>query len=388
MKGNRGKYLSGFPVSARTVTFLLAFLFVFVLSASPGFAKKKDWQYGSGGSMDDIVWQYLLENEETLYPDSFYEPVMMLARDGETEAWLVATGDAAEEGSGDAALSGYLVVYIQLSPTPKIINIDEVGKPLKKIGPTCEIKLLLDSSAVLDEQHLLAADIREQFQISEEYQAIEVMYLDTPGRDYLNNGWINRIRVKEGKKPKYSLDYKIRYEVPDYNISQALDATLADGFTLYDSYFPAEIDWGYSKMTLSFTYGVSLKTEEMPELRTTDPHEAVNMIVRNMPAEEKNWKTKGWGKDTAADMQAVGPLRFLRYTGAIGEQEIRIEVWPVQNGGETQYITEFSIPCDSLESAEAVRDGVIETLDGLGILLHEDGMKTTLILNGLDAVEK
>ena len=44
-----------------------------------------------------------------------------------------------------------------------------------------------------------------------------VAYLETPDIDYLNAGWVNRIRAKSGKK-KITLTYKKRVEIRNGDI--------------------------------------------------------------------------------------------------------------------------------------------------------------------------
>ena len=129
---------------------------------------------------------------------------------------------------------------------------------LSRKNLACEIKLLLDSSQVLGADHQLMKSMQKAFQIEDEPMRIEVIYLDTPERDYLKAGWVSRIRVKEGK-PRYTITYKMRYPVPEGDVDAALAAARADGLTLKESPYPAEIDWGYSKMTLSFA--ASMQTE-------------------------------------------------------------------------------------------------------------------------------
>ena len=128
--------------------------------------------------------------------------------------------------------------------------IKKIKNWLNKKNLACEIKLLLDSEQVLGEDHQLTRSMLKAFQMDEP-RSIEVIYLDTPERDYLKAGWVSRIRVKEGK-PKYTITYKMRYPVRDSDVDAALAVARADGLTLRESPYPAEIDWGYSKMTLSF----------------------------------------------------------------------------------------------------------------------------------------
>ena len=133
-------------------------------------------------------------------------------------------------------------------------------------GPEYEIMLHLDDTRVLDDEHNLAEWVRTRLETGEKCQVYGVIYLDTPERDYLHSGWINRIRVKEGKK-KYTFTFKKRYPVHGGDVESALDAALADGFSPADPDISAEIDWGcYNRMTLSLTAEAELKLEEKADI--------------------------------------------------------------------------------------------------------------------------
>ena len=71
------------------------------------------------------------------------------------------------------------------------------------------------------EDHLLTKSMLKVFQIEDEPERIDVIYLDTPARDCLKAGWVSRIRVKEGK-PRYTITYKMRYPVQDGDVDSAL----------------------------------------------------------------------------------------------------------------------------------------------------------------------
>ncbi len=248
----------------------------------------------------------------------------------------------------------------------------------KNLG--CEIKLLLDSSQVLGEDHLLTRDMLKTFHIEDEPRRIEVIYLDTPARDYLKAGWVSRIRVKEGKA-KYTITYKMRYPVQDSDVDAALAVAQADGLSLRESPYPAEIDWGYAKMTLSFAANAEVKTEKTPDLSQLTPAQAVQMAVDNLPAEVKDQNADGLEKERLKDIQVVGPVRFLRYEGALGKQDVRIEVWPIPTeSGDIQYTAELSRACKNLMEAAEIRIKLMDKLDKLGILIHGDNLKTKMIL--------
>ena len=81
------------------------------------------------------------------------------------------------------------------------------------------------------------------------------------------------------------------------------------------------------------------------------------------------------------DIQVVGPVRFLRYEGALGKQSVRIEVWPVPSEtGGIRYTAELSRACKNLMEAAEIRIKLIEKLDRMGILIHGDNLKTKMIL--------
>lgn len=55
--------------------------------------------------------------------------------------------------------------------------------------PNYEIKFLLNSAQVLDENHALQAAYRNLFSIEKDPTTIGVLYLDTPNRDFNQEGW-------------------------------------------------------------------------------------------------------------------------------------------------------------------------------------------------------
>ena len=242
-----------------------------------------------------------------------------------------------------------------------------------------EIKMLLDNDSVLDGDHFLKKSLREAFMTGDEYESFTVAYLDTAEREFLNEGWINRLRVKDGKS-KYKITYKKRYPVENHDIESAFESARADGFSSDNNQFPAEIDWGYSKMTLSFSNEYELKTQTKPDIGLLNHDDAVQMIADYMPLEEKNWQKEGWGTGKINDAQVVGSIRFIRYSGTFCGQSISIEIWPLQANGRTEYVTELSAESIGLKDATALRTEIIKNLDEKGILIHSDSLKTQMVL--------
>lgn len=246
-------------------------------------------------------------------------------------------------------------------------------------GPEYEIMLHLDDTRVLDDEHNLAEWVRTRLETGEKCQGYGVIYLDTPERDYLHSGWINRIRVKEGKK-KYTFTFKKRYPVHGGDVESALDAALADGFSPADPDISAEIDWGYNRMTLSLTAEAELKLEEKADIHHLESGEAARLTAAYMPPQERNRANQSQAAPEAGVLEKIGPLRFVRYTGTLERHSVRIEIWPMPFSGEMRYVTEFSAKCKTAEEAVKLREDCIRALDEMGILLHDDTFKSEWIL--------
>ena len=280
--------------------------------------------------------------------------------------------------------------------------------PEEKVS-SYEIKLLLDSDKTLGEDHRLKEEIRLAFRMREMADAYRVAYLETPDKEFLNAGWINRVRARTGCE-KIRLTYKKRFPIQNGDIDAALAAAAAEGLAKDDAQFPTEIDWGFEKMTLSFSHNVDLSEEtvanELPE-----KHAAMEMIAANMPDIENagttfsaDWsdgstgsetepkdpaagpvedrEKQEWGIKTLLKAQMMGPVCFLRYTGKMKNGVLaHIEIWPVADGAETQYIVEISAKFKRFADAERMRRKAISRLDKMGILLHTDALKTQMILN-------
>ncbi|MBQ7534790.1 MAG: hypothetical protein IJT43_04135 [Stomatobaculum sp.] len=276
----------------------------------------------------------------------------------------------------------------------KITKAEKGPKAEKAPKLSWELKFLLDSDRVTDKDHLLSKEYRNLFSVEEEPQGVELVYLDTKDRDFFREGWINRIRLKEGKK-KYELDFKKRFDVPEGDIDAALLSAAEQGFHIEDPGYEAQADWGYEKMRLSFVTEEKVKPESLKSLSALEGQELILMAKKCMPEKEDNWISSGWGKDRMEEALPAGPLKYLKYSGIYEEQEIDIEIWPVdepadgpvdepvdgEEPGEKSYVTELSLKCDTREEAEMMRDRIMEALDKQGILLHKDSLKTNMILD-------
>jgi len=252
----------------------------------------------------------------------------------------------------------------------------------KNMTPTYEVKFLLDSNQVLNSDHLLKKEYRNYFETGSDYLTMGILYMDTEMQDFNNQGWINRIRVKEGKSD-FELTYKKRYSIQNGNIEEALTLANQEGFDATDTNYSAEIDWGYSKMTLSLSCKKEKSNTDYDDLELPKKNAAIDMMKDKMPGKEEDLLYENWGKDTIENAKKAGPVYCYRYEGDYDGTDIDIEIMPIENqaSGEITYVTEASFKSDDYREASEIRENMMNDLDELGILKHEDSLKTQMILD-------
>ena len=227
-------------------------------------------------------------------------------------------------------------------PSDDLSTDDLPSDDLSQYDLSYEVKLLLDSQKVLGDDHLLKEEWKQAFGITEDYLPIEVIYLDTPEKDFHREGWINRLRLKSGKK-KAERTYKKRYPVAGADIAAACEAAKKDGFIIpdpsentektdekekndADELFEAGIDWGYEKMTLSLSCEDSAKLKGHDSLASISGDEAKAFLLEIMPDIEANWKQSQWGIATMERAEAAGPVRFMRAKGKLERGERYVDI--------------------------------------------------------------
>lgn len=247
--------------------------------------------------------------------------------------------------------------------------------------PDYEMKFLLDSGKVLNDDYKLDSEYRDFFDTGKKYETVGVLYLETEDYDFSNEGWYNRIRIKEDSD-KFDLTYKKRYSIENGDIEAALTKANEEGFDISDTNYEAQVDWGYNKMTLSLSNKKTEKNNGYDDMELPGRKDAIEIIKDNMPGKEKDWKEKNWGKDLIDDVKKCGPVYYSKYEGEIEGITVDIEVWPVytESTDSTEYITEVSFKEDEYDEAASNRNKVMDALEDKGILKHEDSLKTQKIL--------
>lgn len=239
-----------------------------------------------------------------------------------------------------------------------------------------EVKYLLDPALVLDENHELKEDILETLGFTGKVKNRGMQFLDTAEKAYNEDGWSLRVRIKQGDD-EYDVTYKKRYTVENGDIDAALALAAQDGFVAGLEDYEAELDWGYSKLTLSIATESSVEKVGYDDTVLPSLEDSIKMIQDTAPE---------FVKAVEADITAAilcGPVYYPRYTGEQAGMELDIEICAITNAktGETEYVCEVAFSTDTYEEAAAKRDEIMKILEDAGILLKEDGLKTNKILN-------
>ena len=243
-----------------------------------------------------------------------------------------------------------------------------------------EVKFLLDSEKVLTDKNLLTEEILEAFQAEPNYKRTDVIYLETADRDFINEGWVNRIRWKIGKEYA-ECTCKKRYPVPGNDeaaIFSVLQRAQADGFDLSDDGYSVEVDWGISGMTLSLSKKASGDYKGYRNLSEFSSEDAAAFFESSMPQEERDWKSSRWGEQKLSLAKKLGPLQELKVKGVWGETGVTLEIFPIS---EEEIITELSFEADDFATASEIRTELIDFLESKGILLQNETLKTQAFLD-------
>ncbi len=273
-----------------------------------------------------------------------------------------------------AVLAGGLLMSISMQPGQRAEAASSV------MVPGYEVKLLLSPSATLGGDGKPSAALASAFGLGSA-QSIGVEYFDTSSLDLNAKGWDVRFR-KKADKSNFEISYKKRYPIVNGNINAALEQARQEGFTSADDNYEAEIDWNYSKQTLSISTEKKKSASGYSGTALPAESKALGMAVDEIPGKLDNWSATGWGKKTLSASRAHGPVAVSKYAGVFNGLETDVEIWPIRSssGTGTETIVEVSFKTDDAAEAAAERDKLIAFLQGKGWLTPQDSLKTQLIL--------
>lgn len=199
-------------------------------------------------------------------------------------------------------------------------------------------------------------------------------YYDTDDKELNAEGWVVRIRHKEGEDVE--LTYKKRFAVSD-----GLDSALAEareaGFTT-----DAEIDWTTTKQTLSFDDSTKLSLWPLNGTAIPSADWGLCMLVNNIPNKIADWKQENWGTDTLKRARKYGSVTAKVWFGKWNGVEVRFEVLPLNkvDGTGKELTTELSFGADEGQASD-LREKAMRLLESRGWLNRDGKLKTGLVLD-------
>lgn len=249
-------------------------------------------------------------------------------------------------------------------------------------NPNYEVKFYLKSDQVLDSDHKLKKEIRTLFDMPSSLTKMRVQYLDNDQLELNEMGWCSRIRKKEDSD-KFELTYKKRYPIREGQIEAALALAASEGFDAGEDDYEAQIDWGYTKQTLSFSNRKTFKDNDYSGMSLPNLKDSIKVAVDEAPGKFENWQYKNWGKDILEDSRIYGYVKAKRYIGEFENTKTYIEIWKIINEAGTGYehMVEISFKADDYEIASSLRTDLETFLKERNLLEEKDILKTSLILN-------
>ncbi|KAH8897907.1 hypothetical protein GQ53DRAFT_637610 [Thozetella sp. PMI_491] len=251
--------------------------------------------------------------------------------------------------------------------------------------PNYEVHLLMNPTVVLGSDHKLTATVLSTFAMPTSVTKMNVQYLDTAARDIYNQGWSPRIRNMENDNG-LDLTYKKRYSVATYDmagINAALTTANSEGFDITDTNYDAQVEIGYSKLTLSMSIDKSASESGLGDTDLPGKKDSRTMLINNIPGKFDDWVYNGWGTDELGDAIIYGPVLAKRSIGTWNSTQLYIEVWPIQNSTRNgiEYIVEASFKEDVYSTAMDKKVALQSFLQGKGWFLAQDSLKTSEIMN-------
>lgn len=249
--------------------------------------------------------------------------------------------------------------------------------------PNYEVKWYLDPAVVLGSDHKLKSAVLNAFDMPSSVEKMNVEYLDSDDLDLNAEGWDVRIRKMESDSDEaFEVTYKMRYPIAGGNVQAALNAAAADGFDADEDDYEAQIDWGYSSQTLSFSNKKDADLEGYDGMELPGKEDSRELAEDFIPGKLENWQSGDWAEDILHDAHIYGPVGAKRSIGEWGGEELYIEVWEIKKSSGTgyDYLVEASFKEDDFATASARRDSLKNKLVSEGWFLPQDGLKTTKIL--------
>lgn len=247
--------------------------------------------------------------------------------------------------------------------------------------PDYEVKLLMNPSTTLGSDFKLTSAVRTQFGMPSSVTKMNVQFLDDDEQIY-DEGWSPRIRKTEGEDD-FELTYKKRYPITGGDINAALTTANTEGFDAGDTGYEAQVEWGYTKQTLSISRKKTASDSGYSGMDLPGTSNSRAMLIDEAPDKFDDWLWNGWGTDLLDMSRIYGPVLAKRSIGTYSGSQLFIEVWPILNaaGTGTEYIVEASLKTTTAASASSKKASLQSLLQSKGWFLAQDSLKTQLIMD-------
>lgn len=248
--------------------------------------------------------------------------------------------------------------------------------------PNYEVKLFLDPTKVLDVEFKPTRQTDRTLDLKNSNLKIAMQFLDVPPHQFNDEGWTIRARKFEGSD-KLELSYKRRYPIAPAQLGEALAAAGADGFHAREDDYAAQVEWGYSKQTLSFARKKEFKAKGKGELELPTVEELRSLAVRELPGKLDRWMSAGWARGLLAGSHLYGPVLGKRWAGDWQGPALSFEVWLIRAEAGPGYepVVELSFKEKSQAEANGFREKLTAFVRDQGWLLERDVLKTAMILD-------
>lgn len=268
------------------------------------------------------------------------------------------------------------------------VGVEEVAQAMT---PGYEVKFLVDPAKILSGSEPIA-DFQGLFEGFAQKGTTKMSYYDTEDLALNNAGWTIRIRKKSNKKAQ-QCTFKKRYSkinkrstLTQGDVNKGVKKATREGFnTLTPFIGGCEIDYGFSKCTLSYSYDLSIAETGKGDTTIPDSTASIAFINANKPA---------LFNLPLDNIREHGAVTLTTYEGTFkGVVAVALDVMTIKDelGSGTETICEVTFKLEDytgvryekqtdLMLVNKLREELRAVLVEKGYLLEKDGLKTNMIL--------
>ena len=270
------------------------------------------------------------------------------------------------------------------------VGVEEVAQAMT---PGYEVKFLVDPDLILDNSTKEPnAEFLALFEGMSLKSTTKMSYYDTPDLALNNAGWTIRIRKKSNKKAQ-QCTFKKRYSkinkkstLTQGDVNKSVKSATREGFnTLTPFIGGCEIDYGFSKCTLSYSADYNIAETGKGNTDIPDSVASIQFINTNNPA---------IFTEDLSTIREHGAVTLTTYEGTFkGIVAVALDVMTIKDelGSGTETICEVTFKLEDytgvryekqtdLMLVNKLREELRAVLVEKGYLLEKDGLKTNMIL--------